>query len=85
MNAMWSGYIDTPLPNDLFSDSDAKTRWEVIRDIHPTQTWNIPDDMTNLVTWLAPDKTRCASAQLWILGGGPNDQIQEIKDHEKPK
>ena len=63
MNAMWSGYIDTP----------------------PTQAWHLPHDMTNLLTWLAPAKPRRASAQLWILGGGPNDQIQEIKDHEKPK
>ena len=30
-------------------------------------------------------KTHYASAELWLLGGGSTDQIQEMQDHGRPE
>ena len=47
--------------------------------MHPTKTYGTPDDVANLVLWLASDEARYASGQLWVLDGGLSAQVQQMK------
>ena len=38
-----------------------------------------PQDMANLVNWLAGDEARYATGQLWVLDGGLSAQIQQMR------
>jgi NAD(P)-dependent dehydrogenase (short-subunit alcohol dehydrogenase family) len=43
------------------------------------RTYGTPDDMANLVNWLASDEARYAAGQLWVLDGGLSAQVQQMK------
>ena len=60
-------------------DSDPSRSLSLSADAHTDPRW------FDVETWLVPNKTHYASAQLWILDGGANDQTQEIQNHERPK
>ena len=45
-----------------------------MRDVHPLRTYGTPEDIANLVNWLASDEARYASGQLWVLDGGLSAQ-----------
>jgi meso-butanediol dehydrogenase/(S,S)-butanediol dehydrogenase/diacetyl reductase len=38
-----------------------------------------PDDVANLVNWLASDEARYASGQLWVLDGALTAQVQQMR------
>jgi len=78
VNAVCPGYIDTPMLKGFFAGGDVETLQDAIRDVHPTRTWGTPDDVANLVTWLASDEARYASGQLWVLDGGLTAQVQQM-------
>ena len=40
------------------------------RRVHPLRRYGTPQDMANLVNWLAGDEARYATGQLWVLDGG---------------
>ncbi|MEO1122410.1 MAG: SDR family oxidoreductase, partial [Pseudomonadota bacterium] len=48
-------------------------------DSPPSSTQSWPEDIANLVLWLASDEARYASGQLWVLDGGLSAQVQQMK------
>ena len=80
VNAICPGYIDTPMLQSFFGDSgDIESVKTAVRDVHPIGRYGTPDDVANLVNWLAGDEARYASGQLWVLDGGLTAQVQQMK------
>lgn len=80
VNAVCPGYIDTPMLRSFFKEhGDIASLESAVRDVHPTRRYGTPDDVANLVYWLASDEARYASGQLWILDGGLTAQVQQMK------
>ena len=80
VNAICPGYVDTPMLKSFFdSMGDAESLREEARRVHPMRRYGTPQDMANLVNWLAGDEARYASGQLWVLDGGLSAQIQQMR------
>ena len=86
VNAICPGYIDTPMLQSFFTGEgsggaggDIKSLQKAVRDVHPMRTYGTPEDIANLVNWLASDEARYASGQLWVLDGGLSAQVQQMK------
>ncbi|MCG7522186.1 SDR family NAD(P)-dependent oxidoreductase [Ruegeria sp. Ofav3-42] len=86
VNAICPGYVDTPMLQSFFtgdgSGAGGKTidqLQQAVRDVHPMRTYGTPEDIANLVNWLASDEARYASGQLWVLDGGLSAQVQQMK------
>ena len=80
VNAVCPGYIDTPMLQSFFRDSgDIESLEQAVRDVHPTKTFGTPEDIANLVLWLASDEARYASGQLWVMDGGLTAQVQQMR------
>ena len=86
VNAVCPGYVDTPMLQSFFtgegSGGGGKSIGELqqaVRDVHPTRSYGTPDDVANLVNWLAGDEARYASGQLWVLDGGLSAQVQQMR------
>ncbi len=86
VNAICPGYVDTPMLQSFFtgdgSGGGGKTidqLQQAVRDVHPMRTYGTPDDIANLVNWLASDEARYASGQLWVLDGGLSAQVQQMR------
>ncbi len=86
VNAICPGYIDTPMLQSFFtgdgSGAGGKTidqLQQAVRDVHPVRSYGTPEDIANLVNWLASDEARYASGQLWVLDGGLSAQVQQMR------
>ncbi|MEM9578889.1 MAG: SDR family oxidoreductase [Pseudomonadota bacterium] len=86
VNAICPGYIDTPMLQSFFtgdgSGGGGKTidqLQQAVRDVHPMRSYGTPEDIANLVNWLASDEARYASGQLWVLDGGLSAQVQQMR------
>ena len=86
VNAICPGYVDTPMLQSFFSGDGSggggKTidqLQQAVRDVHPMRTYGTPEDIANLVNWLASDEARYASGQLWVLDGGLSAQVQQMR------
>ena len=86
VNAICPGYVDTPMLQSFFtgegSGGGGKSIDELqqaVRDVHPMRTYGTPEDIANLVNWLASDEARYASGQLWVIDGGLSAQVQQMK------
>jgi NAD(P)-dependent dehydrogenase (short-subunit alcohol dehydrogenase family) len=86
VNAICPGYIDTPMLQSFFEGEgsggdggDIESLRKAVRDVHPIRKFGTPQDVANLVTWLASDEARYASGQLWVLDGGLTAQVQQMK------
>jgi NAD(P)-dependent dehydrogenase (short-subunit alcohol dehydrogenase family) len=80
VNAICPGYVDTPMLKNFFKDAgDIATLEAAVRDVHPTRRYGTPEDVANLVNWLASDEARYASGQLWVLDGGLTAQVQQMR------
>ncbi|MCP9482766.1 SDR family oxidoreductase [Shimia sp. CNT1-13L.2] len=86
VNAICPGYIDTPMLQSFFTGDGSGAGGKsidqlqrAVRDVHPMRTYGTPDDIANLVNWLASDEARYASGQLWVLDGGLSAQVQQMK------
>ncbi|MGE0213824.1 MAG: SDR family NAD(P)-dependent oxidoreductase [Parvibaculaceae bacterium] len=86
VNAICPGYVDTPMLRSFFSGegsgvggSGVEKVFDAVRAVHPTRTCGTPEDVANLVTWLASDEARYASGQLWVLDGGLTAQVQQMR------
>lgn len=86
VNAICPGYIDTPMLQSFFTGDGSggggksiDQLQQAVRDVHPMRTYGTPDDIANLVNWLASDEARYASGQLWVLDGGLSAQVQQMK------
>ena len=80
VNAICPGYVDTPMLQSFFDSMDDSERLEEeARRVHPLRRYGTPEDMANLVNWLAGDEARYASGQLWVLDGGLSAQVQQMR------
>ncbi|MBL8708529.1 MAG: glucose 1-dehydrogenase [Rhodospirillaceae bacterium] len=80
VNAICPGYVDTPMLKNFFRDvGDIETLDAAVRNVHPLRRYGTPDDVANLVNWLASDEARYASGQLWVLDGGLTAQVQQMR------
>lgn len=86
VNAICPGYVDTPMLQSFFEGDGSggeggniDSLQQAVRDVHPMRTYGTPDDMANLVNWLASDEARYAAGQLWVLDGGLSAQVQQMK------
>lgn len=86
VNAICPGYIDTPMMQSFLTGDgvggdgkSVETMKQAMRDVHPMRTYGTPEDIANLVTWLASDEARYAAGQLWVLDGGLSAQVQQMK------
>ena len=79
VNAICPGYVDTPmLQGFLRGAEDAEGVRQAMREVHPLRTIGTPEDVANLVLWLASEEARYASGQLWVLDGGLSAQVQQM-------
>ncbi|MEL7202629.1 MAG: SDR family oxidoreductase [Pseudomonadota bacterium] len=86
VNAICPGYIDTPMLQSFFEGEGSgggggtiETLQRAVRDVHPIRRYGTPEDIANLVHWLASDEARYASGQLWVLDGGLSAQVQQMR------
>lgn len=86
VNAVCPGYIDTPMLQSFFAGAGSggqgrslESLKEAVRNVHPIRNYGTPDDIANLVNWLASDEARYASGQLWVLDGGLSAQVQQMR------
>jgi len=80
VNAVCPGYVDTPMLQSFFGESDdIEAQQQAARDVHPLRTYGQPEDIANLVNWLASDEARYASGQLWVIDGGLSAQVQQMR------
>ena len=80
VNAVCPGFIDTPMLESFFgSVGDGVDLREEARRVHPLRRYGTPEDVANLVHWLAGDEARYASGQLWVLDGGLSAQVQQMR------
>ena len=86
VNAICPGYVDTPMLQSFFTGDGSgggghsiDQLQKAVRDVHPMRTYGTPDDVANLVNWLASDEARYASGQLWVLDGGLSAQVQQMR------
>jgi meso-butanediol dehydrogenase/(S,S)-butanediol dehydrogenase/diacetyl reductase len=80
VNAICPGYVDTPMLRSFCRDhGDIKSLEDSVRAIHPTRRYGTPEDIANLVNWLASDEARYASGQLWVIDGGLSAQVQQMR------
>jgi len=86
VNAICPGYIDTPMLQSFFAGEGSggdggtiESLQQAVRDVHPMRTYGTPEDIANLVNWLASDEARYASGQLWVLDGGLSAQVQQMR------
>lgn len=86
VNAICPGYVDTPMLRSFFGGAGSgadggtlDTVLDAVKAVHPTRTCGTPEDIANLVNWLASDEARYASGQLWVLDGGLSAQVQQMK------
>ena len=80
VNAVCPGYVDTPMLQNFFgSNGNIESLKDEVRRVHPLRRYGTPDDVANLVNWLAGDEARYASGQLWVLDGGLTAQVQQMR------
>ena len=86
VNAICPGYIDTPMLQSFFTGAGSGAGGksiadlqQAVRDVHPMRSYGTPEDIANLVTWLASDEARYAAGQLWVLDGGLSAQVQQMR------
>jgi meso-butanediol dehydrogenase/(S,S)-butanediol dehydrogenase/diacetyl reductase len=80
VNAVCPGYVNTPMLQSFFGESgDIESLKQAVRDVHPIRSYGEPEDVANLVNWLASDEARYASGQLWVLDGGLSAQVQQMR------
>ena len=64
----------------FFGESgDIESLKQAVRDVHPIRNYGQPEDIANLVNWLAGDEARYASGQLWVIDGGLSAQVQQMR------
>ncbi len=86
VNAICPGYVDTPMLRSFFGGAGSgagggtlDTVLDAVKAVHPMRTCGTPEDIANLVNWLASDEARYASGQLWVLDGGLSAQVQQMR------
>ena len=75
-NAVAPGWIDTELNVDFIESlGDPEAFREQIGRIHPLRRTGAPEEVAELVVWLASDKAAFVTGQVWTVDGGRMCQL----------
>ena len=75
-NAVAPGWIDTPLNEDFIdSQPDPAAFRAQIGQIHPILRTGSPEDVAELICWLASDAARFVTGQIYTIDGGRTAQL----------
>ncbi len=75
-NAVAPGWIDTPLNVDFIeSQGDPAVFRAQIGAIHPLRRTGAPEDVANLICWLASDEASFVTGQIYTIDGGRTAQL----------
>ncbi len=75
-NAVAPGWIDTPLNEDFIeSMPDPKAFRAEIGGIHPIRRTGAPEEVAQLICWLASDDASFVTGQVWTIDGGRMAQL----------
>ena len=75
-NAVAPGWIDTELNTDFIDAMpDPETFRETIGSIHPLRRTGKPEEVAELVCWLASDAASFVTGQVWTIDGGRMAQL----------
>lgn len=70
-NAVAPGWIDTPLNEGFIASMPEPERFrERIGGLHPMGRTGTPDDVAELIVWLASDAAGFVTGQVWTIDGG---------------
>ena len=70
-NSVCPGWIETQLNEDYFKGVKDKAEAEkAIRSLHPSGRFGTPQDVANLVSWLASEEAGWITGQEFIVDGG---------------
>ena len=75
-NAVAPGWIDTPLNEDFINSMPDPAAFRAeIGGIHPIRRTGAPEDVAELICWLASDAARFVTGQVWTIDGGRMAQL----------
>lgn len=75
-NAVAPGWIDTPLNEDFIESMPDPARFRAeIGGIHPVRRTGTPEEVAQLICWLASDEARFVTGQVWTIDGGRMAQL----------
>ncbi|WP_317055884.1 SDR family NAD(P)-dependent oxidoreductase [Roseovarius rhodophyticola] len=75
-NAVAPGWIDTPLNEDFIeSMPDPNAFRAEIGGIHPIRRTGAPEEVAQLICWLASDDASFVTGQVWTIDGGRMAQL----------
>ena len=70
-NAVAPGWIDTPLNDDFIASMpDPHGFRDRIGGLHPVRRTGTPEDVAELIVWLASDAAAFVTGQVWTIDGG---------------
>ncbi|WP_147126737.1 SDR family NAD(P)-dependent oxidoreductase [Shimia ponticola] len=75
-NAVAPGWIDTPLNEDFIEGMPDPVSFRAeIGNIHPMRRTGTPEDVANLIVWLASEEAAWITGQVWTIDGGRMTQL----------
>ncbi|MEL7258002.1 MAG: SDR family oxidoreductase [Pseudomonadota bacterium] len=75
-NAVAPGWIDTPLNEDFIESMPDPARFRAeIGGIHPVRRTGTPEEVAQLICWLASDEASFVTGQVWTIDGGRMAQL----------
>jgi len=79
-NAVCPGFIDTPMMQSFLGEAGTTeaVAGEIAR-VTPIGRVGKPQDVANMVLWLASDEAQFATGQLFVIDGGLSAQIQQMR------
>lgn len=75
-NAVAPGWVDTDLNEDFINSMPDPTAFrQQIGDIHPVRRTGVPDEIAQMICWLASDAASFVTGQVHVVDGGRTAQL----------